>query len=596
MNVTQQHPSREELQQFADGTLHESEFSKVEKHLATCDLCCEWISGQPENTLITLAREVATINLLSPAQPAPAIAGEIPAALLNHPRYRVMEQIGFGGMGAVFKAEHRLMQRTVALKMVHPFLLSNDQAVERFRREVQVAAKLGHPNIVASYDADQAGGLNFLVMEYVAGESLEQRIAKQGPAPVVDAIDWIRQAALGLQHAHEQRMAHRDIKPQNLMLTADNQIKILDFGLSRLVTERAADSGILMPGGENAGQTHAHMILGTPDYIAPEQIASSRGADIRADIYSLGCTLYFLLTGRPPFPEGTVAEKLFAHEHTPLPRITEIRPDVSSELAGVLDRMTAKRPEDRFATPGEVAAALSTLKSRAIESAPMPGAPVAKRPARSQLISRRGVVALFALGGLLILGYAARGYIMPGAVDQQPKRLLVMLPSQGLWFPDYQQLEEAAASSNTRLTFASRVAEPSQVLPTSIPGVAVPDVQLNGSVAANEYDGIVFIGYDTTEFSPGGAAGADTRRLLNEFQLQKKIVASLCAGQRVLAQHGALRGKRVAPCVSVKSEEILYEGGTRTEENVVTDGLVVTASDAEHAAEFLQAIEKIPQP
>lgn len=596
MNTTQQHPSSDQLLQFAHGKLRDSELARVEEHIATCDTCCEWIATQPDNTLIALAREVATINVRGPARLSPAIAKEIPTALVDHPRYRVIEQIGFGGMGAVFQAEHRLMQRMVALKMVQPFLLNNEQAVERFRREVQVAARLTHPNIVAAYDADQAGGLNFLVMEYVAGESLEQRIARQGPAAVVDAIDWIHQAALGLQHAYEQGMAHRDIKPQNLMITADNQIKILDFGLSRLVKERATDSGMLLPDSNTAGETHAHTILGTPDYIAPEQIASSRSADTRADIYSLGCTLFFLLTGRPPFAEGTVSEKLEAHQRAPLPRVHDIRPDVPSGLDGVLQRMTAKRPDERFATPGDVAVALSSLKIQTKEQPPTSIADVAESSPRSRSISRRGFAAILVLGGLLFLGYTARGYIVPAVGSRPPTRLLVMLPSQGLWFPDYQQLVDAANSSNTTLTFASRVAEPSQVLSTSIPGVAVPDVQLNGHLAANDYDGIVFIGYDTTEFSPGGSAGPDIRRLLNDFQLQKKVVSSLCAGQRVLAQHGALRGKRVAPCVSVKPDEIRYEGGTQTAENVVSDGLVVTASEAEYAAEFLAAIEKVRRP
>ncbi len=180
---------------------------------------------------------MATWGVDRPAETASrASSSDLPNALLQHPRYAVYEKIGQGGMGAVYRAEHRIMQRTVALKVVHPRLLTNSQAVERFEREVRLAAKLSHPNIVVAYDADQASSLHFLVMEYVQGKTLDRWIAEQGPVDFRRALDWTRQAALGLQHAHQMGMAHRDIKPHNLILTEEGKLRILDFGLSRLVS------------------------------------------------------------------------------------------------------------------------------------------------------------------------------------------------------------------------------------------------------------------------------------------------------------------------------------------------------------------------
>jgi serine/threonine protein kinase len=321
-----------------------------------------------------------------PAHEAPTLApGEqpvvtghaVPASLRDHARYRVQELLGVGGMGAVWKAEHQLMERTVALKVINRELTGDTAAIKRFQREVKAVARLNHPNIVTAFDAEQAGDTHFLVMEYVRGQSLARLVGERGPLSVATACDCIRQAASGLQHAHELGHIHRDIKPQNLMLTPEGQVKILDFGLARLATERraeeahATDAAPSKLGGAHslAGfLTHAGVVMGTPDYIAPEQVADPRLADIRADIYSLGCTFYHLLTGRVPFSGGSVVDKLMAHqEQAPRP-VTEHRQDVPREVVGILERMLAKRPEDRYQTPGEVVRDLEqiTQKGRTI--------------------------------------------------------------------------------------------------------------------------------------------------------------------------------------------------------------------------------------
>src|SRR5262245_26359186 len=228
----------------------------------------------------------------------PACPG-IPAGLVGHPRYNVLQLLGVGGMGAVYKAEHQLMGRLVALKVINPRLVASPQAVERFRREVRAAARLAHPNIVTAYDADQAGGTHFLVMEYVEGSTLAQLVAERGRLAVAEACDYARQAASALQHAFEQGMVHRDVKPQNLMLTPGGRVKVLDFGLARFATEQvsagapdpAKETSDAAPRPEGAGApletlTRTGVVMGTPDYIAPEQAADPHFADIRADVYS----------------------------------------------------------------------------------------------------------------------------------------------------------------------------------------------------------------------------------------------------------------------------------------------------------------------
>ncbi len=292
----------------------------------------------------TLAPDAAASSAPEPgAGPAPGetsplgaagISPEIPAALADHPRYHILGVLGTGGMGTVFQARHLLMDREVALKVVNRVLVDSPTLVERFRREVKSAGRLNHPNIVTAHDADEAGGWHFLVMEYVPGISLAHLVGEHGPLPVTEACDYARQAALGLEHAYECGMVHRDIKPQNLMLTPAGQVKILDFGLSRLGDGVAAgpqSAGLTAPGGNPTGLgaaslTQAGCVMGTPDYIAPEQVRDAHAADIRADIYSLGCTLYHLLAGQPPFFGATDFDKVLAHlERMPRP-LLEVRP------------------------------------------------------------------------------------------------------------------------------------------------------------------------------------------------------------------------------------------------------------------------------
>ncbi len=275
-------------------------------------------------------------------------AGRAKSLILGN--YTILDKIGSGGMGQVFKAQHRRMDRVVAIKMLPQHVMKDAASIARFEREVKAAARLEHPNIVTAYDADQADGVHFLVMQYVDGQDLSELVKQSGPLPVAQAVNCILQAAKGLEFAHGEGVVHRDIKPANLLLDKKGTVRILDMGLARL------DSGGAMA--IQAELTGTGAVMGTVDYMSPEQALSSHHVDARADIYSLGCTLYYLLTGKPAYDGDTITAKLLAHQNQPIPDLRTARPEVSEQLAAVFRKMVAKRMEDRYQTMGEVVADL----------------------------------------------------------------------------------------------------------------------------------------------------------------------------------------------------------------------------------------------
>jgi eukaryotic-like serine/threonine-protein kinase len=287
------------------------------------------------------------------------------AELLVGP-YLLLERLGEGGMSHVFKALHQPMHRIVALKIVKPNLAADPNGLKRFRREVQIAAKLSHPHIVRVFDAADVGNLHYLAMEYIDGIDLTSLVRDSGPLPVATACEFVRQAALGLGHAHECELIHRDIKPSNLLVTRsapEGVVKILDLGLARPLS--------LEGGGHQqvSALTIDGTVVGTPDFIAPEQAKNSHAIDFRADFYSLGCTFYFILTGRLPFPDGNALDKLIKHQlEEPYP-VELIRSDVPPTLLPVLSTLLAKNPAERFQSGAEIAAALQPFCAK-IRSAP----------------------------------------------------------------------------------------------------------------------------------------------------------------------------------------------------------------------------------
>ena len=409
--VLADHPAGERLAAFRRGALSEDEWLAIEAHLSTCATCCEMLRSLPDDSLLDLVRQAVDLPTAADASGTPSAPFEtesqtrdqgtavpvdevkVPPELAAHPRYRILEILDGGGMSLLFKAEHCRMKRTVALKIIHPQLVSSESAIERFHREVQAAARLDHRNIVTAHDADQAGDVHFLVMEFVQGTDLAKVVKKRGPLPVDDACAYVRQAALGLQHARENGMVHRDIKPQNLMLTSAGHVKIVDFGLASFACEAVPISNVEAQLSSEVAKTditHTGIWIGTPDYMAPEMARNPHTADIRADIYSLGCTLYFILTGQVPFPGGTVSDKINAHAKRPPQPVSDLRPGMPPRLVGVVEKMMAKDLAERYQTPADVADALAPWAEPGSPDEHAQGEPGPGR-ARSQPINGRQI-------------------------------------------------------------------------------------------------------------------------------------------------------------------------------------------------------------
>jgi serine/threonine protein kinase len=302
------------------------------------------LPDQPRKLASHLVRE----GLMTLFQAEQFLLGKYKGFTLGN--YRIIERLGTGGTGTVYLGEHQVLCRRAALKVL-PTPFADDPAIlERFRLEAQAAAVLDHPNVVHIYDFRQEGPLHFIVMEYIEGPTLQQVIDRRGALPIGVACDYVRQAALGLQHAHEQELVHRDVKPANLLVDAAGTVKVLDLGLARFEPV-GGDESITR-------KFNNGIVLGTPDYLAPEQALNLHGVDARADVYSLGATLYALLAGQPPFHNGTIGQKLMWHQMKEPEPVTALRPDVPAELAALVARMLAKKPEERIATMAEVAQAL----------------------------------------------------------------------------------------------------------------------------------------------------------------------------------------------------------------------------------------------
>ena len=290
------------------------------------------------------------------AVPRPVATSESTQAGMRIGPYRLLKILGKGGMGQVYLAEHSRLEMTVAVKVLADQLSQNPQAIARFDREMKAVGRFNHPNIVRATDAGEFQGQHYLAMEFVDGRDLAQVVHACGPLKISDACEVIRQAAIGIQHAHEHALIHRDLKPSNLMVTRDGLVKVLDLGLARLRTKN--DDGL----------TSDFQIMGTADYMAPEQALKSPEVDSRVDIYSLGCTLYALLCGRPPFADekhSTSLRKIMAHEQEQATKAHERRTDIPIKLSEIIDKAMAKLPSDRFATAGDLAVALQPYAENA---------------------------------------------------------------------------------------------------------------------------------------------------------------------------------------------------------------------------------------
>ena len=355
-------PNPDILADYVLGKLAEADLSGVGSHVAACSACqsyLETLDGLTDSVVACLRGSIAEeadadesllnellakVELIrSESNSASHDQSQEPVLPQQIGQYRLLEKLGQGSMGAVYKAFHTKLKRPVAIKLLPSYSQRSPSAVLRFQREMEAVGRLDHPNIVRAYDAGEAAGQSYLVMEFVDGGNVSSLVRSGGPLEVADACEIVRQAAIGLQHAHEHGLVHRDVKPSNLMLATSGVVKVLDLGLARLQAETWSD-------GE---ATASGQIIGSPDYMAPEQGSDPRTADARADVYALGCTLYFLLAGRPPFSRkghDTLLRKVAAHANEEALPIQQLRPDVPDQVAAILDKMLAKTPIDRCST------------------------------------------------------------------------------------------------------------------------------------------------------------------------------------------------------------------------------------------------------
>lgn len=368
-------PGRYGLRCFAIGELPEDEIEHVANCSSVCQRCQEELSSLDSevDTLIARLRKAASstaddlpdhLNLLmgqaerlgpafagDAASPSQAEANDPPDIPARLGQYRILERLGSGGMGAVYRAEHVMLQKPVALKVLLSLRAGDRESIDRFIREMKAVGQVEHPNITRATDAGEDAGRHFLVMELVEGIDVAELLARCGPLPIADACEIIRQAAMGLAHVHELGIVHRDVKPSNLMVSYLGQVKVQDLGLAKVLADQTSDA-----------LTGSEQILGTLDYIAPEQVVPSGPIDGRADVYGLGCTLYALLTGSPPFG-GTEFDspvrKIAAHAQREAPSINDRRADVPPALAAIVAKMLNKSPADRMSTAHEVAEAMT---------------------------------------------------------------------------------------------------------------------------------------------------------------------------------------------------------------------------------------------
>ena len=322
------------------------------------DLRARVLRGDYPNDSVALAERLVAQKLLTEYQAQRILAGKSHGFAVG--RYIIMDRLGAGSMGRVYKAQHQLMDRVVALKIISPGIVTNERVVHRFQREMRLVGRLDHPNVVRAYDADKIENVLFIVMEYVPGQSLSQLLRSRGPLTPADVINYATQAALGLAHAHVQGIVHRDIKPSNLLVSDSHQLKVLDLGLGVLTD--ADTQGTFM--------TADGVTVGTVDYMSPEQ-ACGKELDGRSDLFSLGCSLYHILSGQLPFPGDSQVERLGKRlNEKPIP-ILDLKPGLPSRLVQALDKLLANKPEDRYQTAEEAAEAFQAIvKKRTPRAAP----------------------------------------------------------------------------------------------------------------------------------------------------------------------------------------------------------------------------------
>jgi serine/threonine-protein kinase len=430
-------------------------------------------------------RTVITNRPVSSDAPPPMLAtpqtiGEaLIGKQLDH--YELLEFVGGGGMGAVFRANDSRLGRTVAVKVLSRDQ-SDEETIRRFRNEAQSAARLDHPNIARVFFVSESGGWNYIVFEFIEGINLRDLVDQRGPLSLEDALNYSLQIAEALAHSSSRDVVHRDIKPSNVLVTAHGQAKLVDMGLARLHQVESSSDDLTASG----------VTLGTFDYISPEQARDPRAADVRSDIYSLGCTLFYLLTGQPPFPEGTALQKLLRHNDEERPDVRQLRPDVPASVAALLAKMLAKRPSQRFQTPADLIATIVLLGQElglpSIARRGQPVLPVADRKSQWHQAAWQiaGAVALLAVAVVVLDAFLSAGAT---SLDLRPQPKLAVAPPAASHDNTATSPQSPPVGGNQAISRVPGVGATSPMAVTSpmaseSPAVAVTVPEAGGVVAA----------------------------------------------------------------------------------------------------------------
>lgn len=441
---------------FQSGLLSPAEIEELKDRLAASAL-----SGEAREVASKLVME----GKLTRYQASVLLKASKDPLLVDN--YVILDTLDTGGMGLVFKALHRSMNRIVALKLLPSSMMSARDTVKRFQREVQAAAVLKHPNVVAAYDAGESAEIAYLVLEYVEGTNLYRLVKERGPLRVAEAADYVRQAAMGLAYLHSRGIIHRDVKPGNLILANDGTVKLLDMGLVRF-----ASSEDLSCAAMDQQLTQAGIVIGTVAYMSPEQALDTRSADQRSDIYSLGCTLFFLLTGRSLYHEDTGMKTLLAHREQAVPSIREFCEEAPVSLDAVFRTMVAKRPADRPQTMEEVIAAIDAcvpgLSAAKVPSAPRPtGLHGLSRKTRRSRITRIAI----AIGGLALIVAVCVAVIVVRIKTSTGSTRIEVADPKSIVTVETRPNEPAARTS------PDRVEKPIKIRPDTTPTASLPYLQ-----------------------------------------------------------------------------------------------------------------------